>query len=219
MTSGKWSRWLMAAGLALGLAKTASAASPTNPAYLDLRVTFSGNLSVKVDGMGYSTRTLTGTTANAKIVPGSATVTNDSGGLIEQFGLTVATVSGGGNWAVQGTTATAPGVDQYAFQALFISSHTTADCTTADFDSMAMISTVTATQAFYRSSRYANQALVGSVNGNPDVATGAQNGNMYGENAQGNGRRGLCVRFYMPSGSVSPAEQVVRLTITATNGL
>ena len=44
-------------------------------------------------------------------------------------------------------------------------------------------------------------------------------GNMFVDyHASGRGRRGLCVRFHAPLGSITQLEQVIRLTLTAILG-
>jgi hypothetical protein len=120
-------------------------------ATLDLQVTFTANLSVKVDGIQGDTATLVGYSAagttngnpgaNDYASPSSsATVTND-GGTTEKWQLTVSTLSTDtANWALvtttgsnhtsglngitgnQSCTAGCPGAEQYEFQALFVSS-------------------------------------------------------------------------------------------------
>src|SRR5512144_953604 len=99
MTRFKKAVAALGAFLALGglLAQQASAASTATPfADEDLLVTFTANLSVKIDGIQYSTRTLGALNAGQTFVPvSSATVTNDSAGLTEKFQLTTADVSTG----------------------------------------------------------------------------------------------------------------------------
>ena len=211
--------WLAAALCALGLMGPSSASAQTPSANLDLKVTLSGSLSVKVDGVQYATRTLSGG-AGSLLAPSSSTVTNDSSGLTEQWSLSVATVSGGGNWSAAASTQTAPGLDQYALQALFISSHAAAACPgtgNARWDTQASV--VTGSGQNYIGARYADSTATGGVTGAPDVSGGGSDGNMYATSGTGVGRRGLCTRVYMPSGSTSPAEQVIRLTVTAGPGV
>ena len=209
--------------LALGMwAVKGQAATGFNPSNLDLKVTFQGAFSVTVDGVQYSSRTFTVSSPNQLVVPSSATVTNDSSGTTEKWQLSVATVSGGGNWAVQGSTNVAPSLDQYALQATFISSAAAAVCpTNVDARWNTINSVVTGVQQGYASTRYADatsQGLGGT--GLPDLNSGIQDGDMIaaGFGTPGKGIRGLCVRFYGPGASTSPAEQVVRLTITAVPG-
>ncbi len=208
----------------------------------DLLVTFAGSLSVKIDGIQYSSRTLTGasqTAGNAAsgqtVVPGSsATVTNDAAGITEKWQLTTADVgaatplwgvvsttgaTGGGTFCSVTGGGTCPGTDQYALQALFISSAAVAVCpsnTSVDWDSY--VSTVGTVGNTYLLSQYADTAAVFAGISTPDQTTGAQNGNMFANVASGVGRRGLCVRLTMPAGSTSVGQHVIRLTITALNG-
>ena len=201
--------------LAVVVAQKAQAVA-TNPAYLDLKVTFTGALSVKVDGLEYSSRTFSAG-SNATIVPSSATVTNDATGLTERWDLSVATVAGNGNWAVQSTTNTAPSTDEFALQAVFISSDTTAVCPgpgDGRWDSIDSI--VTGAAQMYLNTRYADATVQGTTTGEPDVPA---NGNMFVNMPDGRGQRGMCVRFYMPFGSTEIGEQTIRSTVTAQNGV
>ena len=229
--------------LALGMASQARAATATTPAHEDLLVSFTANLSVKIDGIQYSTRTLGARNYGETIVPSSATVTNDSAGLTEKFQLHTLDASPGtvsplwnvalttGNTpggAFCGTTqggAGCPGADAYSLQALFISSANTVGCPTstdADWDTFA--STVAASVTAYMSSYFADTSagfgLNGGGTGNPDQTTGAQNGNMLAVSGgtDGRGKRGLCVRLTMPSASTTVSQHTVRLTITAITG-
>src|SRR3989338_5635304 len=86
---------------------------------------------------------------NTALVPSSATVTNDSTGLTEQWQLSLAASTG--NWTVTATTSTAPGLDKFDLQALFISSAATAACPAAGaspWDNF--VSTVSASPTPYR---------------------------------------------------------------------
>jgi hypothetical protein len=244
----RFKKTVAALGAFLALAglwtQQASAASVvTNPANEDLLVTFTANLSVKIDGIQYSTRTLGALNAGQTFVPvSSATVTNDSAGLTEKFQLTSADVSTGAVaplWTVAPATGSTgggafcaanvgdvscPGADAYALQALFISSANAAGCpsnVTADWDLFK--STVAAAPTTYLSSYFADtSAGFGNQNGgtgNPDQTAGAQNGNMFAiGNPDGRGKRGLCVRLTMPASSASTGQHIVRLTITALTG-
>src|SRR5512134_2585314 len=142
MTTTKKIGAALGAFLALAMAWTqqASAATATPFANEDLIVSFTAALSVKIDGVQYSTRTLGPRNYGETVVPSSATVINDSAGLTEKFQLSTldaspATVSP--LWTVNPTTGSVqggtfcstvqggsgcPGADQYALQALFISS-------------------------------------------------------------------------------------------------
>src|SRR5271163_4471371 len=79
------SAWALCLVLGAGLCLT-PAARAADPAYLDLQVTFSGTLSVAVDGQTYSTRTFSAG-PNALVVASSATVTNTSNGLTSAWEL------------------------------------------------------------------------------------------------------------------------------------
>ncbi len=206
------------------------AVQASQQADLDLSVTFSGQLSVSVDGLSYSTRNFTAT-ANALIVPSSATVEND-GNLVETWELSVSTVAGGGDWALQTTTNTPPDVDEYAFQALFISSATSlanepgswsngcpSSGTASDWNQYASI--VSSSPAVYTSGLYSDPTVNGGAAGTPDVTSGIQNGNMlpFSSGSGGIGTRGLCTRIYMPLGTAFIGmPQVIRLTVTAAPG-
>ncbi len=128
----KRTTWTWRAGAAGGLLLLAGAASAANPAYLHIDVTIAANLSVSVNGVASSTdtsATWNTATPNAKLVDlSSATVTNDSGGTTEKWLLATNANSidtGGaspGSWALQTTTTTVPGPDQFAVQAVFADS-------------------------------------------------------------------------------------------------
>ena len=237
MTRMKWRRAALTALAALGLwcAQSAQAAL-TSSANLDLKVTFSGQLSVKVDDLEFSTRSLSNQSAGVTVVPvSSATVTNDSTGITEHWSLKVANVTEGGGWSVVDTTgpqgggsycaanigaAGCPQADQFALQALFISSAPAAVCpTNTDAAWDTYVSTVGVSDLLYRTARYAKTTTVFGIDGAPDQTTGTSDGNMFAiSTGFGRGRRGLCVRLTMPSGSTYLNEQVIRLTITASNG-
>jgi hypothetical protein len=215
---------------ALALAGSAIQAWATNPAYLDLMVSWNGTLSVNVDGVAFSTRSVTiSGGSNQLVVPGSATVTND-GNITEMWQLSVSTVNGvvSGSWANTGSTVTQPGLDQYAYQALFVSSAAAATCadqgTTVAWGAgnarwNLYTSTVTSTPVTYKPAMYADATVQGGANGAPDATSGLGNGEMYKSNtpSPGNGIRGLCVRLAMPGSVSSQTSQVVRLTVTAAN--
>ncbi len=237
--------WTALGILALGLfcVGKAQAASPTPFADEDLLVSFTANLSVKIDGIQYSSRTVGALDAGQTFVPSSATVTNDSAGLTEKYQLTTldaspATVSP--LWTVGLTTGNTPGgtfcattvggsgcpgSDAYALQAVFISSANAVGCpplSNGDWDTYA--STVAATPTTYLSSFYSDTSVGfgnnGGGTGNPDQTGGTQNGNMFAVSSgtDGRGKRGLCVRLTMPSASTTVSQHTVRLTITALVG-
>ena len=209
---------LMALALVVGTGKAWAVLTPS--ANLDLHVNFSGQLSVKVDDVYASTRAVSGG-PNVALVPSSATVTNDASGLTEQWQLSLAVTTG--TWSVTNATSTAPGLDKFDYQALFISSHTTSACPgIADVKWEGNVSTVTTTAEYYRSYRYSEPTAVQGATGKPDVNTGAQDGNMYvssGGPFNGSGRRGLCVRIRLPSSVTVDNSALIRLTVTAATAL
>jgi hypothetical protein len=224
---------LCLAALALSAIGGPGQAWAATPAFQDLTVTFGGSLDVKIDGAFNNTYAL-GTAGSSQILAtaSTATITNASGGLTEQWSLSVSTVAGGGDWAVttstgnsgaNATTCTGncPGLDQFALQAVFVSSlSVAAACPNNSSKWDTVVSTVGVASAAYRSYRYGDPALfplVTGPSGLPDVASGTKDGNMYG--FANSGRRGLCTRLIMPSGSSSPTQQTIRLTITASAGL
>ena len=235
---------MLGAFLALMVAcvQEVKAAAATPFADLDLLVSFTANLSVKIDGIQYSSRTVGPLQAGVTFVPlSSATVTNDSAGLTEKYtlttldaspasvsplwgvGLTTGNTPGGSFCSTTVGGAGCPGSDTYALQALFISSAASAGCPVAsapDWDTFA--STVAISGQTYLSSFYADNTFsLNGASGNPDQTGGAQNGNMFAVSsnpASGVGKRGLCVRLTMPSASSTVSQHTVRLTITAGLG-
>ena len=194
-------------------------AATTGTAYLDLQVGYNGTLSVKIDGVQYSTRSVSGGPNTLQAPASSSTVTNDATGLTEQWQLSVAST---GNWTVAGATTTAPGLDAYAYQALFISSVAASACPApgaSNWDSN--VSTVTGTATSYLGLRYSDPTVLNGTTGKPDVNSGAQDGNMnvLDSTTPGAGRRGLCVRLYMPGSVSTQQSQMIRLTITAASAL
>jgi hypothetical protein len=231
-------------GLFLALAMVGGGralAANTNPAYLDLIVAFNGALSLKIDGVQYSTRTLGSLAPGVTSTPGSsATVTND-GSVTEKWQLSAADVStataqlwtvvnttgntGGGNYCatLPGAGTGCPQNDQYALQALFISSAASAACmtnTATDWD--AYVSTVSGTPTTYQQAMYADATYsLNGATGTPDQTAGAQNGNMYvAAGSSGVGKRGLCVRLTMPASSNTGGAytHIIRTTISAVAG-
>ncbi len=239
-----------ALGLLLALAAAgarqawAAAPTPTPFADEDLLVSFTAALSVKIDGIQYSSRTLGPLAAGQTFVPASsATVTNDSSGLTEKFQLTTVDASpasvtplwsvglatgsqpGGGFCAANQGDPSCPGLDTYALQALFISSSSLVGCPgspNGDWDTYA--STVAATATTYVAGYFSDTSVAFGDNnggtGNPDQTAANKNGNMFAVSGgtDGRGKRGLCVRLTMPSASSTVSQHTVRLTITAVVG-
>jgi len=215
MTRKMWT----ALGLLLALAMTAgkAQASGGNPAYLDLKVTFTGAFSIAVDGNQSSTQAFNVTT-NLQVVTASATVTNDSSGLTEKWQLSVASVPGlGGDWAVKETTETTPGINEYALQAVFMSSAAANQACPIKTDTLWDLtpSIVKGAMQTYISTLFADATDIDGANGKPDE----NDGKMYATSVgAGHGKRRLCARFYAPLGSSTVGEHVIRLTLTAAPG-
>jgi hypothetical protein len=141
----------MTLGLGAGAMKDASAYVSTGTAEVQLLVTYSGILSVNVDGGAYSTSTLVGYTAagtpagnpgsNAYAMPTSSITVVNNGNITARWEVDVSTIMGGASWTLNNATGTAhyntgggatqyacagscPGAEQYGFQALFVSSKT-----------------------------------------------------------------------------------------------
>jgi hypothetical protein len=245
MTKTKKKALALFAALAWGWGGERVWAALTPTATLDLVATFNTSLSVKIDGLQYSTRTMSGLTQGQTVVPSSGTVTNDSS-LTEKWSLTAADVTG--NWTLVATTGTGttsgtqaagtgcqgatpsgtcPGLDQFALQALFISSDAAAACpsaVTTDWDLVA--STVSAVPQTFGKLQFADTkagvaCVAGEACGNPDTAGGTGDGDMLSQVLGGGvGVRGLCVRLMAPQ-SVNVAgatAQTIALTITAGPG-
>jgi hypothetical protein len=206
--------------LALGLALaglTAKEASAANPSRLNINVTITQNLSVSVNNAATSTNTVAWNTGNPNerlVQTATSTVVNDSGGTTERWqlstNLNTMPVSGTDAWTLS-VDSSAVAAEQFALQAVFGSSNTAA-CPIAaaagwDQDTATEITT---TPEFYTSTRFADAALDGGVNGgtpNPDVPG---NGRMFA-----NGRRALCWRVITPLTTVAAATQNIQLTVTA----
>ena len=269
MTTRK--KTLLGLALALGLGR-AGEASAASPAYVQLQVTFSGSLSVAVDGAQYSTRTLQGLAGatwgnpgpSAYAVPASSIAVVNNGTLDSRWELSASTVTpggspwalrtstgaqhvnatnGGGQWAcgtsgsVGGTTC--PAQDQYAVQALFVSSATAggaygsaAACpavNAADWDSVSSTVPATGSDMQYMRGQFAARYSPGKLaNGgydgpDSDITSISEGGTIAPANYMlphdaiepGTGRRALCVRVTMPSYSSVATQQTIQLALTA----
>ena len=211
------SRWLWMAAVigALGWAGRVEAA---NPAYLNINVTITANLSVAVNESQTSTQTAAwnAATANAKLVsPSSATVSNDSGGQTERWALStnagsINTMGGTDNWTLA-ASSTSVGGDAYAVQAVFGSSNTIASgcpiTTSGDWDS-SFAPLLTTGAATYTNTRFADTSLNASGGTqNPDVPG---NGRM-----RSNSKRALCWRVISPDSTSTSDTQNIQVIITA----
>ena len=208
--------WGLALGL-LGMAAGAQAAA-TNPARLNINVTITQNLSVKVNAADTSTHTVNWNTATANerlVSVATSTVLNDSGAQTERWQLStnansINTALGAQTWAVSSDSSTV-GAEQFALQAVFGSSNTAAggcpafNAASWDLDTAAEI---TATPATYTSSLFADASL-NNLGGtpNPDVAG---NGRMFAGSF-----RALCWRVITPATTATTDTQNVQLIVTA----
>jgi hypothetical protein len=206
--------------LALGLALaglTATRASAANPSRLNINVSITQNLSVSVNNAQSSTHTVAWNTANANerlVLASTSTVLNDSGAQTERWQLSTNNetmpVSGTDFWTLS-TDSSTVAAERFALQAVFGSSNTAACpiAAAADWDQDAATE-ITTTPEFYTSTRFADAALDGGVNGgtpNPDdPATGRMNAGSF---------RALCWRVITPLSTVATATQNIQLTVTA----
>ena len=213
-----------ALGLALlGMTAWTTAEAAQNPAYLNIDVTVTANLSVEVNGSGSSTHTVTWNTgvSNAQLVSAaSTTVRNDSGGQTEKWALStnptsLDTTGGAETWAL-GTSSTAVGADQFAVQAVFGSSMTASGGCLASaagtWDDAATAPLLTATPQTYTATTFAAAALNNDGTHQPDLTGGAANGRMLAGN-----KRALCWRVITPATTATVHQQNVQLIVTAQN--
>ena len=221
MTKKTWTAALLVAALGwLG----AGEAGATNPAYLNIDVAITANLSVAVNGTGSSTQTVTWNTITPNdllVSAASATVTNDSGGQTEKWALStnansINTLGNPDVWTLDTTTGTLPGSDEVAVQAVFGSSNTAAaGCpidTATDWD-QAFAPPLTTSPVTYTSSVFADASLNnGGGTPNPDVTAGGANGRMFAGSF-----RALCWRVITPSSTATADTQNVQVIITAQN--
>ena len=216
---------LFAATLALlgfaGLfSSKAHAASPTNPAVLNIDVTITASKSVVINGVALSTDSASVSwsgVANASftaLAQSSVTVSNN-GAITEGWQLStnpnsIDTVSGQNNtWSVVSTTNTLPGPNQVALQAVFGSSNTAASGCPANGASDwngAYAQPVTSSLAQYTSSVFADPGL--NTNGTPNPDNGSNQ--LYGGS-----KRALCWKLIMPNSTSTTDQQNVQIIVTA----
>jgi hypothetical protein len=204
------------------------AAKAANPAKLDIEVLVTSNLSVSVDGVAESTVTVTWDAANpsADLVnnTSSATVKNDSGAQTEKWQLSTLASSidqgTNGSWSLATSTAPSlPGADQFALQAVFGSTSTTASgCpagSAADWNA-GYAAPLTTTVQTYTSTLFADPTLdVSGASSNPDnpaITSTGNNGDMLAGDS-----RALCWRIIAPSSISTVDDQTVQLVVTAAN--
>lgn len=217
----------LAAAFALAVSAAAvlpSSVSAASSATIVIDVTVNANLSVSIDGSGSSTHTVLVTPGAGPVVsPATATVTNDSVGMTEKWKLSTDdaydTVLGGAGWELVTSTsgAGAPDIDQFALQALFISSKAAAgDCSAALPASawdQAYAAPLTSTPQTYSSTLYSDLTDIGGSVGLPDKTAGGSDGNM-----KRGSSRGLCWRIVPPASVNSVHDQIITIVVTASPG-
>jgi hypothetical protein len=214
-----------ALGLLAGLTLWTGEAKAANPAYLNINVQVTANLSVAVNGGATSTMTVAWNTAtgNALLTPvslASATVRNDSGGQTEKWALSthansLDTTGGSETWALE-TSSTAVGADEFTVQAVFGSSRTAdTGCLAgahADWNNSTAAPILTNTPTQYSATVFAAPGLQTDGTHQPDLTGGAANGRMFA-----NSQRALCWRVVSPLTTNTVHTQNVQLVVTAQN--
>lgn len=210
--------WLAAA---LILCAGRAQAGVGSPSYLNIDVSITAQVSVAVNDVRSSTYTagLVWNTANANqelVATASTTVTNDSA-VSERWALSAAARSSNiagnpGSWSLTGSTAPAlPGADQFAVQAVFGSSNTSAgNCPGVGAAAWndASAAPLQVGQQFYSSSLFAAPSL-NEAGGTPEPdnpGTGYMNGGKF---------RALCWRIIMPASTQTTDAQNIQLVVTA----
>ncbi len=198
----------------------AGSAQAANPAYLNISVAVTANVSVSVNDAASSTMTTTWDAANPNQLRtptalATATVTNDSSGVLEKWKLstnayTLSPVSGS-TWTIVGST-TSVGLDEVAVQAVFGSSNT-ASCPAAgssDWDST-FAPVLTTSLATYSAATFAAPSLTNDGTQNPDYTSGVLSGRMLAGS-----KRALCWRIKTPSATSTNETQNVQVIVTAS---
>ena len=223
--TGRRGMKLLAGLMGLGLLAGRASAANTNPAVLTIDVTVNAALSVKVDGVGSSTRTATITPGTRYVnTASSVTVLSDATGISEFWKLSSAAApkaDGSTGWSLV-TSTNGVGTDEHAVQALFISSNAAAgDCPATGSSAWNALpaAPLTTTPVTYRSSdsgasqRFSDTTVTtGNANGNPDFTGGAGNdGRM-----RPNNFRGFCFRITPPSDVTFTENVFAHVIVTAS---
>ena len=216
--------WLGAALLATAcFAAREARAAATTTAYLNIDVTITAQLSVKVDSFASSTQTLSWNgVPNQQFVnnagggnPSSATVTNDTGILSEKWLLATNanSLNVPGNAQTWSTSASSSsvGADSFALQAVFGSSNTASNgclaTNASEWNDATAAPLLSTTKQLYTNTRYVGASLTNDGQATPDVASGL----MYAGS-----KRALCWRLIMPNSSSTQDTQNVQILVTAT---
>lgn len=202
----------------LGRGRAFAASSAT----INIDVTILANLSVKIDNVASSSYTPTwnASTPNAALVSATtATVTNDSGGLTEMWGLSALGSSidqgNAGSWSLV-TTPGSVGADQFAVQAVFGAATTPVGgcpaAASADWSASFAPALTAGAPVAYTSTTFADTNLnAGGANSYaPDVFSGAHDGRMLAGS-----KRALCWRAVMPLTTSTLDKQNIQIIVTA----
>ena len=226
-TKTKSMKWASAAAVIAALAWLAPAkANAANPAYLNIDVSVTETLSVAVNGVGTSSVTANWNTANPNqlIVGSSATVLNNSGGPETwELSTNANSIDGGsqGSWTLVTTTASAPGSNSFAVQAVFGSSSTaagngagngSAGCplTSSTDWNASFAPPLTSGVVAYSNTKFADSSL--TYQGTPNTDGSPNAGDLLNTSA-----RALCWRLEMPSATTITDTQNVQVIVTAAN--
>ena len=215
-------KWTSAAAVLAALAWLVPAkAHAANPAYLNIDVSVTEVLSVTVNGVASSSVTASWNSSvpNSLIVGSSATVVNTAGGP-EKWELSsdtnsIDTGSQNISWTLVTTTASAPGTNQFAVQAVFGSSNTAnvgGNCISASSSdwNASYATPLTTTPAVYSNALFADSSLNASGTYQPD------NTPLTGD-LLNTSQRALCWRLEMPAATTTTDTQNIQVIVTAAN--
>ena len=222
----KWTALVLSLAVVGLCAGRAQAAGPL--AVLNIDVTISASVAVQVDNAATSTYTAAGWSQTNRVLASAstATVTNVSGGLSEQWWLatdatSINTAGNSQTWSLVVSTNIADVSGQaFALQAVFVSSAATqcpaiGDSTWSSATTAPALSTV---PAQYTTARFADSQYNATVGGISAPETVSNNTVWAYNGTTGNGRRGLCWRFMGPTSAITPDKQNVQIIVTAVQG-
>ena len=197
---------LMAAAVLGALAVKAQAAA-TPSSQLNINVTITSNLSVKVDTVQTSSQSVTWGGAQAIVAGATATVTNDStyfssSWRVQTLASSFDAVTGAVGWTIGATG----GVETVAVQATFgATGLAAAGCSGATWADSNVAPTLTTTPVTYTQAVLADTAL-GGFSARPD--NGANK-------VFAASKRPLCWKLTMPTSTAVTANQIVPIVVTA----
>ena len=226
----KWTALVVAlAMVGLCAGRTEAVAAVYGPlAALNIDVTISASVAVQVDNAASSTYTAAGWSQTNRVLASAstATVTNVSGGLSEQWWLatdatSINTAGNSQTWSLVVSTNIADVTgQQFALQAVFVSSAATQCPAIGDstWSSATTAPALSVTPAQYTTARFADSQYNATVGGISAPETASNNTVWAYNSATGNGRRGLCWRFLGPTSAITPDTQNVQIIVTAVQG-